>query len=103
MIERGEQLGRVPAHGPDHRLRRADGWLDDEVRVLAALECGHVFCGYGESDLPFRQLLDEAIARFVDFDDVDVLRQLFIQFDEPLPIRRRAGNAHLLSRQVARR
>src|SRR5438067_13254440 len=36
LIECCEQLRRVTANRPDHRLRRTDGWLDDEVRILAA-------------------------------------------------------------------
>ena len=102
-VERVAQLRRVDAHGPDDRLRWPDRRLDDEVRVLAALELRHVFRRDGERDLTRGEFLNQAVARFVDLDDVDVIGQFFVELEQPLAIRRGARDLHLLPGELARR
>lgn len=102
-VERVAQLRRVEAHGPHDRLRRTDDRLDDEVRVLAALELRHVFRRHSERDLTLGEFLNQAVARFVHLDDVDVVAQFFVELEQALAIWRGARDLHLLPGELARR
>src|SRR5439155_15695228 len=103
VIERLQKCRRVVPEGPDDRLRRADSRLDDQVRVLSCLQGCEIFRGYCVADLPFRQPLDQAIARLVYLNDFDVVVQLIVQLEELSQIWRGSGHMNLLTGQLPRR
>lgn len=94
------QEGGALAHRPHHRLRRPDGRPDDQVRVLAGAQGGHVLGRHGEGDAAFGEAIDQLVGGLVHLHHVDVVGELDVELEQAAAVGSDPGHVHLLPAEV---